>query len=160
MEMSKEIIKQAQASDNENLIYFAYIIDNMYNLYEKKNRNYGNSFGDTWKKLGPISGVTRLSDKLNRAISLVTGTKSDFESLEDTFIDLANYAVMCEVELLKEKFKEDEKEAEAFQNYIEQAIKVEKEEIIDNESDLQNNVKNILDNSKKHAGKKILVENK
>lgn len=140
MEISKELIKQAKESNNENLIYFAYIIDNMYNLYEKKNKNYGNSFGDTWEKLGPISGITRLYDKMNRATSLVRGTQNDFESLEDTFIDMANYAVMCEVELLKEKIKNNEAEAKAFNNYIKATV-----------ADVNND-------SKKRPGKTVLNE--
>lgn len=88
---------------NNKLTKFANIIDDMYNLYEKKNQNYGDSFGETWRKLGPISGITRLYDKLNRATNLVTGGHNDFESLEDTFTDLANYAVMCLVELQTKK---------------------------------------------------------
>ena len=39
-------------------------------VYKAKNHDYGDSFGDTYKKLGIISAVTRLSDKMNRIISL------------------------------------------------------------------------------------------
>lgn len=75
------------------------IVAELSDLYEKKNKNYGDSFGETWSKLGPISGLTRLHDKLNRATSLITGEKNEFESLEDTFIDLANYAIMSLIEV-------------------------------------------------------------
>ena len=39
-------------------------------VYKAKNHDYGDSFGDTYKKLGIISAVTRLSDKMNRLMSL------------------------------------------------------------------------------------------
>ena len=32
----------------------------------KKNRDYGDSFGNTFRELGPITGLTRLLDKVNR----------------------------------------------------------------------------------------------
>ena len=31
--------------------------------YERKNRDYGNSFSDTYQKLGIVSAVTRITDK-------------------------------------------------------------------------------------------------
>jgi len=104
-ELQKVLSTDDQAAPNNTAI-FAYILDEMYNLYVKKNSCYGDSFSDTWTKLGPISGVTRLYDKLNRVANLVKGGKNDFESIEDTFIDLANYSVMCLVEMQKEKLKE------------------------------------------------------
>jgi len=88
---------------------FRKIVNEMADLYAKKNENYGDSFGETWRKLGPISACTRLSDKMNRACSLVTNkSESHFESLEDTFIDLACYAVMSVLEMRLEKEEKDE----------------------------------------------------
>lgn len=78
---------------------FREIVDDMANLYAKKNENYGDSFGETYQKLGPISGITRLYDKLNRATSLVKGGDNHFESLEDTFLDMACYSIMNLIEL-------------------------------------------------------------
>ena len=40
--------------------------------YQKKNHDYGDSFGDTYRKLGIISAVTRITDKINRLTSLCT----------------------------------------------------------------------------------------
>lgn len=72
-------------------------------LYEKKNTAYGNSFADTYKRLGIISAVTRLSDKYNRLCNLVTNSNIDDlgESLEDTLKDLAAYSIMTLIELRK-----------------------------------------------------------
>ena len=70
-------------------------------VYKAKNHDYGDSFGDTYKKLGIISAVTRLSDKMNRLMSLAV--KHDVqvkdEKIEDTLLDMANYAIMTLIEL-------------------------------------------------------------
>ena len=86
---------------------FNSIIQNMYNLYIKKNENYGNSFGKLYEDLGPISGLVPLHNKLNRLTSLIKGNKNNFESIEDTLIDLANYAIMNLIELKNSSSKEN-----------------------------------------------------
>ena len=86
---------------------FNSIIQKMYNLYIKKNENYGNSFGKLYEDLGPISGLVPLHNKLNRLISLIKGNKNNFESIEDTLIDLANYAIMNLIELKNSSSKEN-----------------------------------------------------
>ena len=70
-------------------------------VYKAKNHDYGDSFGDTYKKLGIISAVTRLSDKMNRIISLAVShdTQVKDEKIEDTLLDMANYAIMTLIEL-------------------------------------------------------------
>lgn len=70
-------------------------------LHRKKDAAYGNSFGETYKKLGIISAVTRISDKYNRLVNLSTKTDLDNlgESIEDTLKDLAAYSIMTLVEL-------------------------------------------------------------
>ena len=75
---------------------FKDITDEMNALYERKNHDYGNSFSETFRKLGIISAATRMLDKMNRIVSLVTKDqqKVNDESLRDTLIDIANYAVM------------------------------------------------------------------
>lgn len=85
---------------------FKNIVHQMAETYEKKNKNYGDSFGDTYVKLGPISGLVRLYDKLNRATSLINGSENHYESLEDTFIDMACYAIMNVIEMRNEKKQE------------------------------------------------------
>lgn len=97
---------ESQKSDVE---LFREIVNEMADLYEKKNSNYGNSFAELYNKLGPTSGLVPLHNKLNRAMSLVSGEKSNFESLEDTFKDLASYTVMNIIELRKAQGEKDEK---------------------------------------------------
>jgi hypothetical protein len=83
--------------------HFASIAKDITDLYEKKDRAYGNSFGDTFQKLGIISAVTRISDKYNRLCNLVTNEDIDNlgESIEDTLKDMAAYCIMTIMELKK-----------------------------------------------------------
>lgn len=86
-------------TDNEKRVeIFKKLTQEIAELYEKKNANYGNSFGELFEELGPISGLVPLHNKLNRATTLVKGDKCYFESLLDTFKDLASYALMNIVE--------------------------------------------------------------
>lgn len=75
---------------------FRKIAEEIATLYEKKDYLYGDSFGSTYKKLGIISAVTRISDKYNRLCNLVTNTDADNlgESIEDTLKDMAAYCIM------------------------------------------------------------------
>ena len=82
---------------------FKEIVKEMTELFEKKNSNYGNSFSKLYDELGGISGLVPLYNKLHRATSLIKGNQNNFESLEDTFIDLANYAIMNLIELRQRK---------------------------------------------------------
>lgn len=84
-----------------NVDRFREIANDLGELYEKKNAAYGNSFGETYQKLGIISAVTRISDKYNRLCNLATNPNIDNlgESLEDTLKDLASYAIMTLIEL-------------------------------------------------------------
>ena len=73
-------------------------------IYEQKNNAYGNSFGETFEKLGIISAITRISDKYNRLVNLATHpeiNKGD-EAIEDTLLDMANYCLMTYMELQKD----------------------------------------------------------
>ena len=73
-------------------------------IYAKKNTDYGDSFGKTYRALGIISAVTRITDKYNRLVSLATSKQqlvSD-ESIIDTLKDLANYALMTVMEIESE----------------------------------------------------------
>ena len=81
------------------------LCEEIHNLYVAKNKAYGDSFSETYEKLGLISAVTRISDKYNRLISLSTNPDIDDlgERLEDTLLDLANYSLMTIMELKEKK---------------------------------------------------------
>ena len=82
---------------------FRSIVNDMADLYEKKNSNYGDSFGQLFEELGPTAGLVPLWNKLHRATSLIKGNKNNFESLEDTLKDLACYAIMNLIEMEAQK---------------------------------------------------------
>lgn len=71
-------------------------------LYEKKNNDYGDSFGRSFQEYGMIMPCIRLEDKLNRLKSLTVHNKKPLvedESIRDTLVDIANYAIMTIIEL-------------------------------------------------------------
>lgn len=72
-------------------------------VYVAKNSDYGDAFGETYKKLGIISAVTRITDKVNRLQSLAVKTEEERmvkdESILDSAKDLANYAIMLLIEM-------------------------------------------------------------
>lgn len=75
--------------------------------YQEKNTDYGDSFSETYQKLGIISAVTRISDKTNRLISLAGKPEAERlvkdETLQDTLMDMANYAILTLMELEEAK---------------------------------------------------------
>ena len=83
---------------NDKVVRFRQSATSLADLYEKKNSNYGDSFGKLYHDLGPISGLVPLHNKLDRATSLLRGDVNHFESIEDTLRDLASYAIMNLIE--------------------------------------------------------------
>ncbi len=75
------------------------ICEELNKIYKSKNHDYGDSFGETYKKLGIISAVTRITDKVNRLQSLCTKDALVDESIKDTLMDCANYCIMTLIEL-------------------------------------------------------------
>lgn len=90
--------------------------DNLHTLYRVKNKAYGDSFGDTYKKLGLISAVTRITDKYNRLVNLAIHPEVDSgdESIKDTLVDLANYAIMTVMEINEEEDRKKSADALAY----------------------------------------------
>lgn len=88
-----------------NLERHAALCGELHALYERKNADYGDSFHKTWLEEGAAMARIRLSDKLNRFKSLTRGNAQSVhdESVRDTLIDLANYAIMTVAELDAEK---------------------------------------------------------
>lgn len=68
----------------------------MHELYERKNADYGDSFAQLRKRY-PNFVCMRLFDKLNRLDTVIQpeyALKVSDETLEDTLMDIANYAIM------------------------------------------------------------------
>lgn len=81
------------------------ILNQIHTLYINKNHDYGDSVHDTYEKYGLVSFLVRLEDKLNRARTLYQKNeiKVTDEKLEDTLLDLANYAILAVLEMKKEE---------------------------------------------------------
>lgn len=76
------------------------MLDYLHNLFIEKDGTYGNSTHDTYAKYGMVSYMIRLEDKLNRARNLVLNERPENdERLEDSLLDLANYAIIAVMEL-------------------------------------------------------------
>lgn len=88
----------------ENVQRFMDITTNMAKTYAAKNHDYGNSFEQSCNKFGIIAAVVRMGDKMNRLESLVVKrAEVKDESIKDTLLDLANYAIMTVMWLDGEK---------------------------------------------------------
>ena len=77
-------------------------------LYERKNHDYGDSFHQTFTEEGMAMARIRLGDKLARFKSLTKSGVQEVkdESIRDTLIDLANYAIMTVLEMDDQKLEE------------------------------------------------------
>lgn len=82
---------------------FKVVVQELGDIYERKNHDYGNSFSRTFAEFGPIAAVVRMNDKMERLKMLCRNEALVNESLRDTAIDLANYAIMLVMELDKRK---------------------------------------------------------
>ena len=76
-------------------------------LYARKNHDYGDSFHQTFTEEGLAMARIRLGDKFNRfkTLSRATEKKVTDESIRDTLLDLANYALMTVLEMESEHGK-------------------------------------------------------
>lgn len=70
-------------------------------LYKRKNHDYGDSFHQTFVEEGMAMARIRLGDKFSRfkTLSRSGEQKVNDESIRDTLIDLANYAIMTVLEM-------------------------------------------------------------
>lgn len=78
------------------------------NIHTAKQNAYGNSFSETLAEFGLVAALTRITDKMNRLKSLYKKglEETGGESVRDTLLDLANYAVMTLAEMDKAATRE------------------------------------------------------
>lgn len=100
-------------------------------LYSMKNHDYGDSFRKT-RSIVPDSILVRLHDKLGRLDSLLMAPESakvKDESIDDTLMDLANYAIMELVERRRDKAEESGTKLNVQQLQCQPMTKAEKVEL-------------------------------
>lgn len=143
--------------------------DHQWNVFCRKNHDYGNSFEKSLDTFGLVAGIVRMNDKFERLVSLNDPSKDAqiaSESLVDTLEDLSNYAAMAAC-WMKGKHEQDWKEtrntigvklgrgngkSQAIQQAIKEAIDKEIEmasvttdKIMDPEEFIQDTIKQISD---------------
>lgn len=88
----------AASTEMTDIDRFEAITKRMHNIFVKKNHDYGNSFEQSLNEEGLAASRIRMGDKWNRYKTLSRKDPSNIqvkdESLRDTLIDLANYAIM------------------------------------------------------------------
>jgi len=88
----------------------ALICDEIKDIYRRKNADYGNSFSTARKEI-PCYTLGKLHDKFSRYKNLVQKgehTAQTDEPIEDTLLDLANYAIMELTERAMDSLKMEE----------------------------------------------------
>ena len=68
-------------------------------IYIAKNYDYGDSFSAAWREWGIISALVRMDDKMRRLKNLAKNDARVPETVRDTLLDLANYAIMTAMEV-------------------------------------------------------------
>lgn len=91
---------------NKKVMRHKAICDELNSLYERKNHDYGDSFHQTFVEEGLAMTRIRLGDKFSRFKTLSRLDYTDAgqqqvadESIRDTLMDLANYAIMTILEI-------------------------------------------------------------
>ena len=91
---------------NEKVLRHKEICNGLNELYARKNHDYGDSFHTTFVEEGLAMARIRLGDKFSRFKTLSRLSCNDRdqqqvtdESIRDTLLDLANYAIMTVLEM-------------------------------------------------------------
>ena len=87
-----------EKTEKKNITTFHDTIKSMEELYEKKNNDYGDSITknlEEYKQAFP-SYLFRLKEKVDRCLSIYDKGNVEVkdEKMEDTLLDIANYAVI------------------------------------------------------------------
>lgn len=71
--------------------------DELATLLIRKNADYGNSFEEQFNEYGLTSVLIRLDDKMKRLKNLQHNEAQVNESISDTLLDIAGYALLASV---------------------------------------------------------------
>lgn len=105
VEASDEAVSRSISACDPSAIAHQDICRSLNDIYRRKNSDYGDSFHKSYEEYGMLMACIRLEDKLNR-LKQLTRTSSQSvkdESIEDTLMDLANYAIMTLIELKRKE---------------------------------------------------------
>lgn len=83
------------------------LCDGLKELYAKKNADYGDSMHPLFEEYGLTAFTILLTIKLQRIKNLQgKGNEIHYESIEDSLLDLANYALIAVTEMRAKKSKD------------------------------------------------------
>ena len=101
IQLAKGFADTTDISNEEALALYDKYITATKELMYAKNHDYGDSFHQTFIEEGMAMARIRLGDKFSRfkTLSRGGGQKVNDESIRDTLIDLANYAIMTVLEM-------------------------------------------------------------
>ncbi|WP_418289090.1 nucleotide modification associated domain-containing protein [Leyella stercorea] len=103
----KDVLRNEREGKSARLIpkkcvAFRDITNDMYDTFKAKNHDYDNSFSELFAECGMTYAYGHLSEKLKRVKSLMSDeAKVKDESMRDSLLDLANYAILTIMELDK-----------------------------------------------------------
>lgn len=100
-EVLKVPVNQLIYPKEGKVAHHAMLCKELNDLYARKNADYGDSFGKSFEEEGLAMARIRLGDKFNRFKTLSRSVERKVldESIRDTLIDLANYALMTVLEM-------------------------------------------------------------
>ena len=98
-----------KCDDPENVVMHRMLCNYLNDLYTRKNKDYGDSFHQSYLEEGLAMSRIRLGDKFSRFKTLSKSNEIQVtdESIRDTLLDLANYAIMTVLEIDREAKTEE-----------------------------------------------------
>ncbi len=105
----KDVLRNEREGKSTRLIpkkcvAFRDITNDMYDTFKAKNHDYGNSFSELFAECGMTYAYGHMAEKLKRVKSLMSDeAKVKGESMKDSLLDLASYAILTIMELDKTK---------------------------------------------------------
>ena len=94
---NKNVSQDEDKKDPGDYYRYSNILKRMDDTHTRKNNDYGDAAYQGYKKYGDYYFMVQLHNKLSRLESLTIGNKTQQvkeESIDDTLLDMANYAVM------------------------------------------------------------------
>lgn len=101
MKSEKDALEQ-ERNIKYKLLEHGKICDYLKDLYARKNADYGDSMHPLYEEYGLTAFLVLFGTKINRVKTLMNKGTHNYESLEDSLLDLANYAMIAVAELRAE----------------------------------------------------------
>jgi hypothetical protein len=91
----KEILQKIKGGDRTKEMEFREITDELQKLYAKKSADYGDTCEQMADKYGEVYWTMMIQQKIGRIEALAKKEDVRNESMEDSYRDIANYAILA-----------------------------------------------------------------